>query len=220
MVKVVRNGIKTTGRQNWKCKECSRQFQDEYVYRGANQSAKNQVIGMRLRGSGVRDTALLSGVSQATVLRCLIKESFEAAVKPRHQRYDRVQIDELWMYVAKKGKKVWLVYAYCYETDEILAFTMGERSSKTINNLLIKLKGLEIKGYLTDKWKSFAEVLPYYQHLIGKQFTKAIEGINTWFRVRIRRLNRRTTCFSKNLAYLYAIIKLAVSKRNQHASYI
>ena len=175
---------------------------------------------MQLRGSGVRDTALLSGVSPATVLRGLLSDSFGAVVKPKHHRYEKVQIDELWMYVAKKAKKVWLLYAYCHEADEILVFTMGKRSSKTVNNLPVKLKGLEINWYLTDKWKAFAEVLPYYQNLIGKQFTKAIEGVNAWFRVRIRRLNRRTTCFSKKLVYLYTITKLAIAKRNQQASYI
>ncbi len=175
---------------------------------------------MQLRGSGIRDTALVQGVSPATVLRCLISESMNAAVKPRKGYYPRVQIDELWMYVAKKKKKVWLLYAYCYETDEILAFAIGKRSSKTVRNLLLKLKGLEIDWYLTDKWEAFSKELPYYKHLIGKQFTKAIEGVNTWFRVRIRRLNRRTTCFSKKLVYLYAIIKLLICKRNKHPSYI
>ncbi len=175
---------------------------------------------MQLRGSGVRDTAVVSGVSLATVLRCLLNESLAATVKPAKHYYDKVQIDELWMYVAKKGKKVWLLYAYCYQRDEILAFTMGKRNSKTVRNLLVKLKELEINWYLTDKWEAFAAELPYYHHLIGKQFTKAIEGMNTWFRVRIRRLNRLTTCFSKKLVYLYAIIKLAISIRNKHLSYI
>ena len=181
---------------------------------------KNKVVQMQLRGSGIRDTALVEGVSPATVLRCLISESMHAVIQPGKRYYPQVQIDELWMYVATKKKKVWLLYAYCYRTDEILAFTMGKRNSKTVRNLLLKLKGLEIDWYLTDKWEAFSHELPYYQHLIGKQFTKAIEGVNTWFRVRIRRLNRRTTCFSKKLVYLYAIIKLAVCKRNQHSSYI
>jgi insertion element IS1 protein InsB len=181
---------------------------------------KNRLIEMLLRGSGVRDTALVQGVSPATVLRCLINASKQVIVEPKQRYYPKVQIDELWMYVASKKKKVWLLYAYCQQTDEILAFTMGKRNSKTVRNLLLKLKALEIDWYLTDKWEAFSAELPYYQHLIGKQFTKAIEGVNTWFRVRIRRLNRKTTCFSKKLVYLYAVIKLAISKRNQHSSYI
>jgi len=105
---------------------------------------------MLLRGSGIRDTALVEGISPATVLRCIISESINAALKPKKRYYSKVQIDELWMYVANEKKKVWLLYAYCYQTDEVLAFTMGKRNSKTVRNLLLKLKGLEIDWYLTD----------------------------------------------------------------------
>jgi IS1 family transposase len=47
------------------------------------------------------------------------------------------------MYVARKKKKVWHLYTYCHQTDEVLAFTRGERSSKTARNLLLKLKEIE-----------------------------------------------------------------------------
>jgi insertion element IS1 protein InsB len=57
---------------------------------------------------------------------------------------------------------------------------MGKRNSKSVHNLLLKLKGLETDFFLTDDWKAFKAELPYYQHLIGKQFTKSIEGVNTW----------------------------------------
>ena len=68
----------------------------------------------------------------------------QVVVKPEKRYYPQVQIDELWMYVARKKRKVWLLYAYCRQTDEVLAFTMGKRNSKTARNLLLKLKGLEI----------------------------------------------------------------------------
>ena len=151
---------------------------------------------------------------------CIISESLNITIKHLKRYYHKVQIDEVWSYVGNKQKKVWLLYAYCAQTDEILAFAMGKRNSKTVRNLLLKLKGLEIDFFLTDDWKAFKAELPYYQHLIGKQFTKAIEGVNTWFRTRLRRLVRRTTCFSKRLLYHHALIKLAIFKRNERASYI
>jgi hypothetical protein len=61
---------------------------------------------MQLRGSGIRDTALLEGVSPATVLRCIVSQSLEAVIKPKRHYYPQVQIDELWMYVTKEKKKV------------------------------------------------------------------------------------------------------------------
>lgn len=112
------------------------------------------------------------------------------------------------------------MYAYCHETGEILAFTMGKRNAETVRNLLLKLKDLSIDYYLTDCWNVFKQTLPYEKHLIGKRFTKAIEGINTFFRVRLRRLMRRTTCFSKKLLNHYNMIKLLIYQRNINASYI
>lgn len=175
---------------------------------------------MLLRGSGVRDCAVVLGISKNCVLRHLVKAAEEVTIKPQRSDYHRVQIDELWSYVGKKEKKVWLLYAYCAESGEILAFTLGKRSAKTVKNLMVKLKHLEIDFFCTDDWEAFAAVLPYYKHLIGKRFTKAIEGVNTWFRTRLRRLVRRTTCFSKKVLNHYAMIKLAIYHRNQPLSYI
>ena len=84
----------------------------------------------------------------------------------------------------------------------------------------MKLKGIAIEMYCTDDWVSFSEVLPQEKHAIGKEFTKKIEGVNTWFRTRLRRLVRRTTGFSKKLKYHWAMMKLAIVKRNELASYI
>ena len=175
---------------------------------------------MLLRGSGVRDCAAVLGISVNCVLRHLVRSAAQVVIKPKQSRYHRVQLDELWSYVSRKEKKVWLLYAYCADSGEILGFTMGKRNIKTVKNLMLKLKGLEVDFYCTDDWEAFSSVLPYYQHLIGKQFTRAIEGINTWFRTRVRRLVRRTVCFSKKVYNHYAMIKLVIYHRNNPLSYI
>lgn len=218
--KVVRNGKKKSGAQNYLCKRCGKQFLDEYLYWGGDKRVKDQILPMLLRGSGVRDCAAVLGISKNCVLRHLIKAAGETVIKPEKSYYHKVQIDELWSYVGKKEKKVWLLYAYCPQSGEILAFAMGKRSAKTVKNLLMKLKHLEIDFFCTDEWEAFRSELPYLRHLIGKQFTKAIEGVNTWFRTRVRRLVRRTTCFSKKLLNHYSMIKLVIYHRNQPLSFI
>ena len=217
--KVVRNGKKKSGVQNYLCKHCGKQFQDDYLYRGRDKGVKDRVLPMLLRGSGIRDCAVVLGISKNCVLRHLVKAAGEIVIKPKKRYYPCIQIDELWSYVARKEKKVWLLYAYCAQSGEILGFAMGKRSGKTVKNLLVKLKHLEIDFYLTDHWEAFRSELPYYKHLIGKQFTKAIEGVNTWSRTRVRRLVRRTTCFSKKLLNHYSMIKLVIYHRNQPLSY-
>ena len=109
--KVVRNGKKKTGAQNYLCRGCGKQFQGEYLYWGCNKKVKDQVLPMLLRGSGVRDCAVVLGISINCILRHLVAQAEKGVLKPRKSRYHRVQIDELWSYVARKEKKVWLLYA-------------------------------------------------------------------------------------------------------------
>ena len=59
---------------------------------------------------------------------------------------------------------------------------MGRRSNETIRNLMIKLKQLDIDLFMTDNRESFRTVLPQDKHFVGKQDTKSIEGINSWFK--------------------------------------
>lgn len=218
--KVVKNGKKKTGIQNIRCKLCGLQFQEEYLYRGADHKNKGLLKRMLLRGSGVRDCAMVLGISTDCVLRCILRMGKVSEIKPRHRSYHLVQIDEQWSYVGNKQKKVWLLYAICKQSGEILAANWGKRNKKSIKDLLKKLQEIAVNFYCTDNWRAFAEVLPKEKHILGKKYTKKIEGINTWFRTRLRRLVRRTVCFSKKLIYHYSIMKTAICERNIRTSYI
>ena len=218
--KVVKNGKKKTGFQNMLCKVCRLQFQGEYLYWGSDQKNKDLLKRMLLRGSGVRDCSVVLGISVGCVLRSILRMGKTSVLKPKYGSYHLVQIDEQWSYVGNKQKKVWLLYAVCRQSGEILAANWGKRNKKSIRALLEKLQHVEINFYCTDHWQAFKEVLPREKHIIGKKHTKKIEGINTWFRTRLRRLVRRTVCFSKKLIYHYFIMKTAIYERNIGTSYI
>lgn len=219
-VKIVKNGVKKTGKQNLLCRDCKRQFQCEYHNKGSDPQVKEKLVRMLVRGSGVRDCMAVLGVSFGCVLRTILREGEGLEIKPKHKRYKRVQIDEQWSYVGKKEKKVWMMYALCAETGEILAASWGKRNRAGVRRLMMRLKTVDIETHATDHWKAFKEVLPAQSHVVGKEHTKKIEGVNTWFRTRLRRLMRRTTGFSKKLIYHWSMMKIAISKRNQQASYI
>lgn len=83
-------------------------------------------------------------------------------------------MDELYSFVGSKKKKVCILYAYCAESKEILALTMGKRSKKTIKDLVNRMKNISVNFWSTDNWKAFKEVFHPDFHLVGKKFTKAI----------------------------------------------
>ncbi|TXI14500.1 MAG: IS1 family transposase [Pedobacter sp.] len=59
-----------------------------------------------------------------------------------YSSYHQIQVDEFYSFVQKKKKKVWVLYAYCAQTKEILALTMGNRSKKTVKYLFKRLKDI------------------------------------------------------------------------------
>lgn len=155
------------------------------------------------------------GLSRKTVLNVLMNEAEKCRICPQKSHYKSVQIDEFWSYCGhkKKGKR-WLVYAYAPETDEVIGYVVGKRDKKTMKKLLALLRGISMDVVCTDNWETFVSELKEYRHLIGKQFTKAIEGVNTSLRARNRRFVRKTTCFSKKAEYHDASIAIMFQQRN------
>jgi IS1 family transposase/transposase-like protein len=217
--KVVKNGLKKSGVQNYRCQTCGKQFQEEYLYWGAKKENKDLVSRMLIRGSGIRDISDVLRISTGCVLRVLLSY-LNVELKPKYRFYHQVQVDELYSFVQSKKKKVWILYAYCAQTNEILALTMGKRSKKTVKDLYKRLKDIQVNFWCTDAWKAFKEVFPADSHLIGKRFTKAIEGVNTSLRNTCKRLIRRTTAFSKKLINHWCAVKLVMASRNLKSSYI
>ncbi|MCS6796738.1 MAG: IS1 family transposase [Raineya sp.] len=51
--------------------------------------------------------------------------------------------------VEQKSQERWIVYTYAPETDEILAYQIGERNATTIKQLYVQLKDLQ---YVLHGW--------------------------------------------------------------------
>jgi IS1 family transposase/transposase-like protein len=217
--KVVKNGRKSNGEQNYLCKSCKKQFLWNYHNRGADPTTRRLIFNMLTNNSGIRDISRVLGISTSTVLAFLLRES-RKTLTPKLQQYKSVQIDELWTFVHRRKKgKYWLIYAYSPETKEVLAFVSGTRSAKTVQRLYDKLRSLEIEEFCTDNWNAFVKVLPKEKHRIGKEYTKHIEGVNTSLRAKNRRLVRRTTAFSKKKLYHIAALVLMFYDRNKYHTF-
>lgn len=218
----VKNGKKPNGQQNFLCKKCKKQFLHEYFYVGSNPMTKYELLCLLMRGNGIRDCSVILKVSFRYILNFILKQADSAMIKPKQKHYQRVIIDEMYSFVQNKGKKCWIFYVYAPETKEILAYTMGKRTKKQLQYLMLKVKELKITidWYCTDGLKSFVEVLPYYQHLIGKKFTQAIEGTNNLIRQRLHILHRRTAGFSKKLRFQYSIFKIFIFNLNNKSYFL
>lgn len=112
-------------------------------------------------------------------------------------KVEEVELDEMWSFVGKKSNQRWLWHAIDHNTHEVLAYHFGKRKDKAFKALQKKLSCFDIDFYFTDDWGAYDRNLPASKHLLGKRNTQAIERKHLTLRTRIKRLARKTICFSK-----------------------
>jgi insertion element IS1 protein InsB len=133
-------------------------------------------------------------------------------VEIRCCRADEVEVDEQWSFVQNKGNQRWLWYAIDAVTGVILAFVLGKRTDESCQELIEKLKFFKIKKYYTDDYGSYGRFVPWARHVIGKNHTQKIENKNLLLRTRIKRLARKTICFSKSEKMHDIVIGLFINR--------
>ena len=108
------------------------------------------------------------------------------------------QLDEMWSYVGKKTNPTrWLWRAIDRRTGQVLAYVFGRRKDKVFLQLKKLLEPFGIKRYCTDGWGAYERHLPAKRHEIDKRKTQRVEQKHLRLRTRIKRLVRKTICFSK-----------------------
>ncbi len=233
---VVRHGKSTNGKQRFRClePECPYQtFSLNLAYPGRNREVKQQITEMTLNGSGVRDIARVLSVSTSTVMRELKKL---ADLKPLNQKLlsqlapqqveviiekveaelkcevEGSELDEMWSYVSKKSNPRWLWHAIDRRTGQVLAYVFGRRNDEAFLQLKRLLEPFGIKRFCTDGWGAYQRHLPAQMHEVGKRKTQRIERKHLQLRTRIKRLARKTICFSKSEEMHDLVIGLFISR--------
>jgi len=110
----------------------------------------------------------------------------------------QAEMDEFWSFVGSKKNQRWTWLAMEKRTGIIVAWHNGKRTDEDFKVLLKYMDNIPINSYYTDDWGAYSRLLPSHKHFIGKNETWKIERKNLNFRTHIKRLNRKTICFSKN----------------------
>jgi insertion element IS1 protein InsB len=98
-----------------------------------------------------------------------------------------------WSFVASKKQQRWLWHAIDHRTGQILA----PHQDHAFKQLQLLLEQFAIQHFYTDGWRAYERHLDPQQHTIGKANTQTIKGQHLTMRTRIKRLARKTICFSR-----------------------
>ena len=104
----------------------------------------------------------------------------------------------MWSFVGKKKNQRWLWHAIDHNTGKVLAYVLEKHTDEALLKLKELLKPFGILHYYTDGWGGYERHIPEKQLTIGKRNTQKIERKHLTLRTRIKRLARKTICFSKS----------------------
>jgi insertion element IS1 protein InsB len=127
-------------------------------------------------------------------------------------RVEAAEVDEMWSFVGKKKAPRWLWHALDHRTGEILAYVFGRREDQAFLELKALLVPFGITRFYTDGWGAYTRHLDPAHHVVGKRNTQQLERKHLTLRTRLKRLARRTICFSKSIQIHDLVIGLFINR--------
>ena len=110
---------------------------------------------------------------------------------------EEAEADEMWSFVQSKKQQRWLWHAIDHQTGQVLAYVLADHKDQALAELKALLEPFGIQTFYTDGWGAYARLLDEDQHEVGKWNTQKIERKHLTLRTRIKRLARKTICFSR-----------------------
>jgi insertion element IS1 protein InsB len=224
-----KNGHIHSGKQNYQCKACGRQFVVSTEERIISSEQRTLVEHLLCERISLRGICRAVGVSLTWLLHFMV-ERFAACPDHLHAQLPvnptdvvlrrlEAEADEMWSFVKKKAHKQWIWIAMDAKTRQIIAFHVGDRSRDSAKQLWanIPIEYREQAIFHTDQYEAYQGVIPPAQHkAITKHARKTnhIERFNNTLRQRVSRLVRETLSFSKKLANHIGAIRYFICHYN------
>jgi IS1 family transposase/transposase-like protein len=204
----IKNGKQATGKQRYYCKYCKTSFQSRYVYNAYQVNVNKSICQYLKEGVGIRATSRLLNISKTTVIRKIKLMASKTNIPIINEKHQYYELDEMRVVVGYKRKEAWITYAINRHTKKIINFIVGRRTKRNIAVITRSVLQLNPKMLFTDRLPTYKKLIPRKQHDTRKKNTTTIERHNLTLRTHLKRLSRKTICFSKTFEMLEAVLKL------------
>ena len=205
--KMIKYGKTKSGNQRYICRKCGKTRVENYAYLAYKEEINQNIIQLTKEGLAIRNTARVLKISATTLLKRIVSIA-GSITKPIISKGKTYEVDELCTYIRHKKNYIWLVYALEKNSKTVVSFNVGKRTNKTLSRVLETLKLSEAKKIFTDRLKNYRYLIDEKLHAVKRFGTNHIERKNLTLRTHLKRLNRRTICFSRSLIILISVLKI------------
>lgn len=201
-------GRQANGRQRYYCKGCKKYQQWEYRYAGYQPGIVTMISKLVKESVSIRGIGRILRIALSTVIRRIksIADTIQKPPVPLNRK--TFELDEIRTYIGNKENQCWIAYALCSQTKQVVDFVVGKRSKRTLRMIVNTLLLSGVETIKTDKLNIYQSLIPSQRHISAAYNINHIERNNLNLRTHLKRLSRRTICFSKSLVMLEACLKI------------
>ncbi len=214
---LVRDGHAPNGKQKYRCHGCGRRSRENPTP-SACLSRTQQLAWPHAHVRGFSHHCV--HVDQKKVAQLPPFHTTLIAPDPEDAASTTLELDELWSFVLKKAKEVWVWIALCRKTRQVVAYALGDRSKQTCLRLWEAIPSAYRNGHcFTDFWAAYSAVIAFRAaHSRGParpEKPPMWSAGTTRLSQRLARFVRMTLSFSKSVVMHEACLLLFLHRYNR-----
>lgn len=195
------------------CKACHKFQRLTYCYRLTSQTDDNNIVRLNNEGMGISSIGRYLYIAKTTVRRRIMIISKRVQPPVFTETGQVYEIDEIQTFIGRNHPScyVYITYAINRTTREVIDFVVGQRSKAIVGKVVNKVLSFSPLCIYTDGLNIYPSLVPASIHKVFRYHTNIIERNNLTLRIHLKRLNRRTICFSKSTTMLAACLSIYFS---------
>ncbi|HSC39212.1 MAG TPA: IS1 family transposase, partial [Chitinophagaceae bacterium] len=201
-------GRQKNGAQKLYCKPCGKYQQAEYRNNAYKEEVRQMIPQLVRESVSVRGMARVLKIAVNTVLIRIHKTAKHIHKPPIAMHQAVIEVDELKTYIGRKANQYWVAYALNPATGKVVDFVIGKRTKRTLRMLINTLLLSGVRKICTDRLNIYQSLIPKGIHYSRAYCTNHIERKNLSIRTHIKRLSRRTICFSRSYSLLESCLRI------------
>lgn len=159
---------------------------------------------------GIRNISRFLRISASNVIyqiKQLAATIRKSIVNEQNQEYE---IDELHTYIGKNipANYCWITYAINRKTKQVIDWVVGKRTKENFQKVVNSVLALHPRRIYTDGLNIYKSLISKSLHRVQSFRINYIERKNLTIRTHLKRLSRRTICFSRSVVMLIACLKI------------
>lgn len=178
-----------------------------YKYQAYLPDINNRIVALLKESVGIRGIGRILKISPTTVIK-RIKLIASTIQKPTILINKVYEMDELKTFVKHKDNEMWVIYAIDRDSRKVADLKVGKRNKKNIKIVADSLLLAKANKIYTDRLEIYKQLIPKNLHITKQHPINHIERKNLNLRTHLKRLARKTICFSRSVEMLAACVMI------------